>query len=126
MAAVWTARTVVELYKLVAWSECDVDMAAELLADNLVRHGVGEVTTLTNAESVQQVVDFWRSVDSLHLDLKVVLEGDDGEHVAIVFDSTITAKDGNESSLAGIEVFRVVDGKITEIWNCSFQQGLWN
>lgn len=124
--AVWTARTVVELYNLVAWNERDIDMAAQLLGDNVVRHEVGETRTLTRTDAVQLMVDMWQLVDSLCLDLKVLIEGDDGEHVAIVYDSTITAKDGSQTNIASIEVFRVVDGKITEVWNCGYRQGIWN
>jgi predicted SnoaL-like aldol condensation-catalyzing enzyme len=126
MATTWTARTVVELYNLVVWNERNIDLAEQLLADTVVRHEVGEIRTLTHAEAVQRVVDMWQQVDSLHFDLNVVIEGDDGEHVAIVYDSTITTKDGSETNIASIEVFRVVDGKITEVWNCGYQQGVWN
>jgi predicted SnoaL-like aldol condensation-catalyzing enzyme len=126
MAARWTARTVVELYNLVVWNECNIDLADELLADTVVRHEVGGARTLTHDEAVQRVVDMWRMADSLHFDLNVVIEGDDGEHVAIVYDSAITTKDGTETNIASIEVFRVVDGKITEVWNCGYQQGVWN
>lgn len=28
-------------------------------------------------------------------------------------------------TLSGIEIFRVVDGKITETWNSSIQAGAW-
>jgi predicted SnoaL-like aldol condensation-catalyzing enzyme len=126
MATTWTARTVVELYNLVVWNERNIDLAEQLLADTVIRHEVGEIRTLTHAEAVQRVVDMWQLVDSLHFDLNVVVEGDDGEHVAIVYDSTITTKDGTETNIASIEVFRVVDGKITEVWNCGYQQGVWN
>jgi predicted SnoaL-like aldol condensation-catalyzing enzyme len=126
MATTWTARTVVELYNLVVWNERNIDLAEQLLADTVIRHEVGEMRTLTHAEAVQRVVDMWQLVDSLHFDLNVVIEGDDGEHVAIVYDSTITTKDGTETNIASIEVFRVVDGKITEVWNCGYQQGVWN
>lgn len=126
MAATWTARTVVELYNLVVWNERDIDLAEKLLSDTVIRHEVGGAHTLTRAEAVQRVADVWQAVDSLHFDLNVVIEGDDGEHVAIVYDSTITAKDGTETNIAGMEVFRVVDGKITEVWNCRYQQGVWN
>jgi predicted SnoaL-like aldol condensation-catalyzing enzyme len=126
MATTWTARTVVELYNLVVWNERNIDLAEQLLADTVIRHEVGEMRTLTHAEAVQRVVDMWQLVASLHFDLNVVIEGDDGEHVAIVYDSTITTKDGTETNIASIEVFRVVDGKITEVWNCGYQQGVWN
>lgn len=126
MAPTWTARTVVELYNLVVWNERNIDLADELLAHSVIRHEVGGARTLTHAEAVQRVVDMWQLADSLRFDLNVVIEGEDGEHVAIVYDSTITAKDGTETNIAGMEVFRVVDGKITEVWNCGYQQGVWN
>jgi predicted SnoaL-like aldol condensation-catalyzing enzyme len=126
MAPTWTARTVVELYNLVVWNERNIELAEELLGDTVIRHEVGAVRTLTHAEAVQRVVDMWQLADSLHFDLNIVIEGDDGEHVAIVYDSTITTKDGTETNIASIEVFRVVDGKITEVWNGGYQQGVWN
>lgn len=126
MAPTWTARTVVELYNLVVWNERNIELADELLGDTVIRHEVGGARTLTHAEAVQRVVDMWELADSLHFDLNIVIEGDDGEHVAIVYDSTITTKDGTETNIASIEVFRVVDGKITEVWNGGYQQGVWN
>ena len=130
MTATRTAREVVELYNLVVWNERNIDLAEELLADTVIRHEVGEARTLTHAQAVQRVADMWRLVDSLHFDLNIVVAGDDGEHVAIVYDSTITATAGDQSNtetnVASIEVFRVVDGKITEVWNCGHKQGVWN
>lgn len=125
MGAVRTAREVVELYNLVVWNEHDLQLAEELFADNVIRHGVGEVHTLTHGQAVQRVADMWRVCDSMRFDLNIVIAGDDGEHVAIVYDSTIEAN-GAETNVASIEVFRVVDGRITEVWNCGYQQGVWN
>lgn len=126
MAPTWTARTVVELYNLVVWNERNIDLAEELLGNTVIRHEVGKARTLTHAEAVQRVVDMWQAAESLRFDLNIVIEGDDGEHVAIVYDSTIKTKDGTETNIASMEVFRVVDGKITEVWNCGYQQGVWN
>ena len=126
MAAVRTAREVVELYNLVVWNERDLNLAAELFADNVIRHEVGESHTLTHAQAVQRVADVWQLFDSLRFDLNIVVAGDDGEHVAIVYDSSMTAKDGTETNVASIEVFRVVAGKITEVWNCGYRQGVWS
>jgi predicted SnoaL-like aldol condensation-catalyzing enzyme len=81
-------------------------------------------------EDAQGVKDIWAMFDKLRFELNVVIAGDDGEHVAIVYDSTMTTKDGTETNtetkVASIEVFRVVDGKITEVWNCGYKQGVWN
>lgn len=66
----------------------------------------------------------------MRFDLNIVIAGEDGEHIAIVYDSTMTTRDGTETNtdakVASIEVFRVVDGKITEVWNCGYKQGVWN
>ncbi|MGA9678178.1 MAG: nuclear transport factor 2 family protein [Mycobacterium sp.] len=126
MTATRTAREVVELYNLVVWNERNIDLAEELLADSVIRHEVGQAHTLTHAQAVQRVADVWKLVDSLRFDLNIVVAGDDGEHVAIVYDSTMTTTDGTETNIASIEVFRVVGGKITEVWNCGYKQGVWN
>ena len=130
MAATRTAREVVELYNLVVWNENNLDLAEELFADNVIRHDVGESHTLTRAQAVQRVADVWQLFDSLRFDLHIVVASDDGEHVAIVYDSTMKTRDGTETNteikIASIEVFRVVAGKITEVWNCGYQQGVWN
>jgi predicted SnoaL-like aldol condensation-catalyzing enzyme len=130
MAATRTAREVVELYNLVVWNEQNLDLAEELFADNVIRHEVGEAHTLTRAQAVQRVADVWQLMDSLRFDLNIVIASDDGEHAAIVYDSTMRPRDGTETNveikIASIEVFRVVAGRITELWNCGYKQGVWN
>lgn len=123
--ATWTAREVVEQYNLVVWNERDLGLAQELFADNVVRHEVGAAHTLTREQAVKRVEDTWALFDKLRFALNIVVTGDDGEHVTIVYDSTMTGKDGTETSIGSIEVFRVVDGKITDVWNCAYQQGVW-
>jgi predicted SnoaL-like aldol condensation-catalyzing enzyme len=120
-----TAREVVELYNLVVWNERNLGLAEELLGDKVIRHGVGESHTLTHAQAVRRVADVWRLFESVRFDLNVVVAGDDGEHVTIVYDSTMTTQDGTETNVGSIEVFRVVAGRITEVWNCGYQQGVW-
>jgi predicted SnoaL-like aldol condensation-catalyzing enzyme len=120
-----TAREVVELYNLVVWNERDLDLAGELFADTVIRHEVGEAHTLTREQAVNRVADVWELFDKLRFDLNIVIAGDDGEHVAIVYDSTMTTKDGTQTNIASIEVFRVVAGRITEVWNCGYKQGVW-
>lgn len=120
-----SAREVVELYNLVLWNERNFDLADELLADSMIRHEVGESQTLTREQARRRVEETWSWFDDMRFELKVVVAGDDGEHVAIVYDSTMT-KDGTETKIASIEVFCVVDGKITEVWNCGYKQGVWS
>jgi predicted SnoaL-like aldol condensation-catalyzing enzyme len=120
-----TAREVVELYNLVVWNKRDFVLADELMGDSVIRHDVGEVHTLTHEEAVQRIVDTWGMFDELRFDLNLVVAGDDGEFVTIVYESPMTAKDGNTITISSMEIFRVVDGRITEVWNCGYKQGVW-
>jgi predicted SnoaL-like aldol condensation-catalyzing enzyme len=119
-----TAREVAELYTFSAWNERNFDLADALIADTVIRHEVGEAHGLTREEARKQIEDTWASVDKLHYDLRLVIAGDDGEHVAVVYDGTLS-KDGYDFQVASIEAYRVVDGQITEMWNCGAKPGLW-
>ncbi|WP_349269341.1 hypothetical protein MPNTM1_05029 [Mycolicibacterium parafortuitum] len=120
-----SAREVVEQYNLVVWNERDFALADELLGDAVIRHDVGESTTLTHEQAVARVVDHWAMFESIRFDLNLVVAGDDGEHVAIVYQSPMKLKDGTETTISSMEIFRVVDGRITEVWNCGYKQGIW-
>ena len=120
-----SAREVVELYNLVVWNKRDFALAEELMGDTVIRHEVGEATTLTHDQAVQRIVDNWAMFDKLRFDLKLVVAGDDGEHVAIVYQSAMELKDGTKTDVGSMEIFRVVDGRITEVWNCGYKQGAW-
>jgi hypothetical protein len=120
-----TAREVVELYNLVVWNKRDFALAEELLGDTVTRHEVGEVHVLTHDEAVRRVVDTWEMFDDIRFDLNLGVAGDDGEHVAVVYQSPMTLKDGTSVNIGSMEIFRVVGGRITEVWNCGYKQGVW-
>jgi predicted SnoaL-like aldol condensation-catalyzing enzyme len=120
-----SAREVVELYNLVVWNERDFALAEELMGDTVIRHEVGEAQTLTHEQAVRRIVDHWDMFDKLRFDLRLVVAGDDGEHVAIVYQCPMELKDGTKTDVGSMEIFRVVDGRITEVWNCGYTQGIW-
>jgi predicted SnoaL-like aldol condensation-catalyzing enzyme len=120
-----TAREVVELYNLVVWNKRDFALAEELMGDTVIRHEVGEAKTLTHDQAVQRIVVHWEMFVKLRFDLNLVVAGDDGEHVAIVYQSPMQLKDGTKTDVGSMEIFRVVDGRITEVWNCGYKQGVW-
>ena len=121
-----TAREVVELYNLVVWNEQDFELAEELIGDTVTRHEVGEATVLTHEEAVNRIIDHWDMFEAIRFDLNLVVAGDDGEHVAIVYQSPMTLKDGAKVDVGSMEIFRVVAGRITEVWNCGYKQGVWS
>jgi predicted SnoaL-like aldol condensation-catalyzing enzyme len=121
-----TAREVVEVYNLVVWNKRDFALAEELIGDMLTRHEVGEALLLTHEEAVNRIIDSWAKFEAIRFDLNLVVAGDDGEHVAIVYQSPMTLKDGTSVDVGSMEIFRVVAGKITEVWNCGYKQGVWS
>ncbi|MET0699309.1 MAG: nuclear transport factor 2 family protein [Mycobacterium sp.] len=118
-----TAREVVELYNLVVWNQRDFALAEELMGDTVTRHEVGEATVLSHAQAVARIVDRWDMFETISFELKLVVADD--EHVAIVYQSPMKLKDGTETTVGSMEIFRVVDGRITEVWNCGYKQGVW-
>ncbi len=120
-----TAREVVELYNLVVWNERNFALAEELMDDTVTRHEVGEAVVLTHDEAVKRIVDHCEMFEQIRFDLNLVVAGDDGEHVAIVYQSPMRLKDGTGVDVGSMEIFRVVDGRITEVWNCGYKQGVW-
>lgn len=124
-AALRSSRDVVEAYNLIAWNNRDLALAEELFADKVVRHDVGEAKTLTRSQAVQRIADTWEMFSALRFDLNLVIGGDDDEHVAIVYQATMTLNDGTDTSVGSIEIFRVVDGRIVEVYNCGHKEGVW-
>jgi predicted SnoaL-like aldol condensation-catalyzing enzyme len=124
-STVRTAREVVEAYNLVVWNQRDFALAEELMGDTVTRHDVGEATVLTHEQAVARIVDHWAMFSTIRFDLNLVVAGDDGEHVAIVYQSPMALKDGTETTVGSMEVFRVIEGRITEVWNCGYKQGVW-
>ena len=120
-----SAREVVELYNLVVWNERDLALAEELMGDTVIRHEVGQAQILSHEQAVQRIVDHWDMFETVRFDLNLVVAGDDGEHVAIVYQSPMELKDGTKTDVGSMEIFRVIDGRITEVWNCGYKQGIW-
>ena len=120
-----SAREVVELYNLVVWNQRDFALAEELMGETVTRHDVGELTVLTHEQAVARIVDHWAMFETIRFELNLVVAGDDGEHVAILYQSPMSLKDGTETTVGSMEIFRVVGGRITEVWNCGYKQGVW-
>ena|ERR1700756_1268812 len=119
-----TAREVAELYTFSVWNQRNVDLADTLLADTMIRHDVGEAHSVTRAEVRNLIEDTWASVEKVQYNLRLVIADDDGEHVAIVYDAT-AVQNGQAVHVASIEVYRVVDGVISEMWSFGAKPGLW-
>ncbi len=126
MALTRTAREVVELYNLVVWNERDFALAEQWSATRSPGMRWARRGVLTHQQALDRIIDHCALFETIRFDLNLVVAGDDGEHVAIVYQSPMTLKDGTEVEIGSMEIFRVVAGKITEVWNCGYKQGVWS
>ncbi|MEO5899525.1 MAG: nuclear transport factor 2 family protein [Ilumatobacteraceae bacterium] len=99
------------------------DLIPELIADPTCRHKAGEVRSLTFAERIVRLQATLDLCPVLRFDT-VVLH-DDGTMVTVNWNGGSTQRDGRAFEYCGIEVFRVVEGKIVEIWNSRETGGHW-
>ena len=118
-----TAKDVVTRYLDVLYNERRLDLVAELIADPTWRHHAGEVKVLTIAESIARLQATFDLCPVLRFDTSLMC-GDD-EFVTVCWNGFSTQTSGKSYTYCGIEVFRVVDGLITEIWNSRETGGHW-
>lgn len=120
-----TPKEVVEAYNYELWNKQIYELGAKIIADKVTRYYPGKTVALTREESLQRVRDVLTNMYSAcEFTLPLLLE--DGEYMTMAWEMRATPKidhpDAKESYSA-IEIFRVVDGQITECWNPSYVDG---
>jgi ketosteroid isomerase-like protein len=118
-----SARATVERYLDVLYNERRLDLIPELIADPTWRHKAGEVKSLALHETIERLQETLDLCPELHFD--TVVFHDDGTMVTVNWNGRSTQRDGRTFEYCGIEVFRVVEGKIIEIWNSRETGGHW-
>ena len=118
-----TPEAVVHRYLTVMYNERRLDLVPELIADPEIRHAPGETRVMTLAENVERLTRMFEQCPVLRFDPKVVIA--QGELVSVAWNGFSTQLNGKSYEFAAVELFRVVDGKITEIWNSREARGLW-
>lgn len=120
------ARTPVEVvntYLDVLYNQRRLDLIPELIADPTWRHAPGEVKQLSLAQSIERLTKLLELCPVLRFETSVMVA--EGDLVTIAWNGWSTQTSGKSYELAGIEIFRVVDGRIVEIWNSKEARGLW-
>lgn len=118
-----SARTVVERYNLEFWNERRFDLADELIGETMVRNDPDRRVVLTRAQARERAESLWGTVR--HVEFRLLRVVEDGDLCTIVYQADMVLPDGTPDAIASIEVFRVVDGMIVEVWNTTHQHGHW-
>jgi len=113
-----SAVEVVDLYNFELWNRMRPELLSEICADPLVRHYAGKRVELSHTEQVARVEAFREQ----GMVFERVLQFSEGELVTWVWNCT---SDRDDTVHSGIEIFRVVDGRITEVWNAPYGDALW-
>jgi predicted SnoaL-like aldol condensation-catalyzing enzyme len=89
----------------------DAEAARRFIADPCLRHEHGELVTMSMEQNIARITAFLHKYPSITFVNRCVVANDD--HVVTCFDATLS----NGDVISGVEVFKVVDGKVTETWN---------
>lgn len=126
MAATAKTRTPVEVvntYLDVLYNQRRLDLIPDLIADPTWRHAPGAVHCLSMAESIERLTRLLDLCPVLRFETSVMVA--EGSLVTTAWNGWSTQTSGKSYEMAGIEIFRVVDGRIVEIWNSREARGLW-
>jgi len=134
------ARAIVAEYVERVWNRGDSSAVVELCADPYVRHDAGRSRMMSHADQLHRVTserEMGTAADGRSLRFETLLLAGDGQDVTWVWNMTgptgtelaesgVTAEVvGDELRICGIEVFRVVEGRIAEVWNSPPMAGHW-
>ncbi|WP_099025441.1 nuclear transport factor 2 family protein [Mycolicibacterium palauense] len=114
---------VVEQYNYEIWNRQRYELAPEIIGAEVIRNGAGTRDVLTHEMAVERIKQAWSSVQ--HVTFELIHTVVEGELCTIVYQADLRKLDGTPDSIASIEVFRVVDGRIVEVWNNAHEHGRW-
>jgi predicted SnoaL-like aldol condensation-catalyzing enzyme len=118
-----STRDVVRRYSLELWNERRFELGRELLAEPIIRHAPTELVVLSQQQAIDRVREMWQTVE--HVEFTLLHTIVDGEYCAIVYRADMRLPGGDTDAIASIEVFRVVAGRIVEVWNNAHEHGRW-
>ncbi len=118
-----TPREVVTRYLDVLYNQRRLDLIPELIADPTWRHHAGEVKKLSMGDTIERLEATLELCPELHFDVALLHEG--GDMITVAWNGRSTQVSGKSYVYCGIEIFRVVEGKIIEIWNSRETSGHW-
>ncbi len=118
-----TPEQVVRRYLEEMYNERRLDLVGELIADPEIRHAPGERRVMTLADNTERLEKMFAQCPVLRFEPSVVIAQDD--LVSVAWNGWSTQADGRSYEFAAVELFRVQDGKITEIWNSKEAKGHW-
>ncbi len=110
---------IVGLYIEQAWNESRAELVREICANPITRHYSGGTKQLSHDEQIERINQVNAEKGPKFSE---VCRFTDGIYVTSIWNNTYA----NGKTTCGIEVFKVVDGRITDVWNPrTYEEGSW-
>jgi len=115
---------VVDRYTEQVYHQRDLTSLEDLVADPMIRHEPdGTRLVLTIEQATLRIASFHQQFRSMRFANRKIIQ--DQESVAAAYEADLVTEDGEVSTICGIEIFTVREGRITEVWNAPAGNGSW-
>ncbi len=115
---------VVDRYTEQVYHQRDLTSLEDLVADPMIRHEPdGTRLVLTIEQATLRIASFHQQFRSMRFTNRKIIQ--DQESVAAAYEADLVTEDGEVSTICGIEIFTVREGRITEVWNAPAGNGSW-
>ena len=115
---------VVDRYTEQVYHQRDLTSLEDLVADPMVRHEPdGTRLVLTIEQATLRIASFHQQFRSMRFTNRKIIQ--DQESIAAAYEADLVTEDGEVSTICGIEIFTVREGRITEVWNAPAGNGSW-
>jgi hypothetical protein len=110
-----TPLRIVQMYNDDVWGRHRRELIVELLANPLRRHHPGHTEIFTHDDMLRRYDNYFSKYREMRAVARRYVCED--AYVTLLWDIDMVANDGKVATISGIEMFKVVDGKITDVWN---------
>ena len=115
---------VVEQWQARAWGQCDLGAVDELVADPLLRHGPAGTERRTHEELKRDLKSYQRALGPVEVVVHDrVVDGDRVWSRTTMHGANIET--GVPRTLQWLQIHRVVDGRIVELWSLYASDVKW-
>lgn len=114
------AVRVVQRYLFDLYNAQDLSVVDEICGDPMIRHNAGSTVALTRAEQAERIR---KDLAAHNPKFSVVTLVGDDTHASLTWNAERLT---NGEKLCGIEIFKVTDGLITDVWNSNYFEGEWS
>ena len=114
----------VDRYTEQVYHQRDLTSLETLLADPMIRHEPdGTRLVLTIEQAKLRIASFHQQFRSMRFTNRKIIQ--DQDSIAAAYEADLVNEDGEISTICGIEIFTIRNGRITEVWNAPAGNGSW-